>query len=73
MSKELQALKKKVGARLKARRHQLEQSQEHVAFQAKISPTYLSQIEAGARNPSLQTLFELCNALDLELPDLLRS
>ena len=73
MAKELQALKKKVGARLKARRHELEQSQEHVAFQAKISPTYLSQIESGLRNPSLETLFELCDALDMELPDLLKA
>lgn len=73
MSRELQSLKKKVGIRLKERRRELEQSQEHVAFQAKISPTYLSQIEAGLRNPSVETLFELCSALELDLSDLLKS
>jgi transcriptional regulator with XRE-family HTH domain len=73
MARELQALKKRVGARLRQRRQDLEQSQEHVAFQAAISPTYLSQIEAGARNPSLKTLFQLCVALDMDLPDLLKS
>ena len=56
---------------MRARRRELAVSQEQLAFQADISPTYLSQIEAGKRNPSLETLFRLASGLKLELSDLL--
>jgi transcriptional regulator with XRE-family HTH domain len=72
MSRELATLKKKIGLRLRSRRIALKMSQEEVAFKADISPTYLSQVEAGSRNPSLEALFNLANALTIELPELLK-
>ena len=71
MARDLQQLKRRVWERLRARRRELAVSQEQLAFQADISPTYLSQIEAGKRNPSLETLFRLASGLKLELSDLL--
>jgi len=46
-------------------------SQEDLAFSAELSPTYLSQIESGRRNPSLDALFRLATVLQIELSELL--
>jgi transcriptional regulator with XRE-family HTH domain len=72
VSRELSALKKRVGAKIKERRTGLGISQEELAFKADISPTYLSQIESGQRNPSLATLFNLTTALRLELSEVVK-
>jgi transcriptional regulator with XRE-family HTH domain len=73
VARDLLQLKKRIGERLRARREDLGVSQEHVAFQAEISPTYLSQIENGQRNPSLETLFRVSVALKLDLSELVRT
>ena len=70
MSKGLAQLQKGVGERLRQRRRALERSQEDLAFQADLSPSYLSQIEAGQRNPSLATLYRLSECLKIEVRDL---
>ena len=72
MAKELTQLKKRLGERLRTRRRERRVSQESLAFQANISPTYLSQIETGQRNPSLETLYRLSTSLDLDLAELLK-
>jgi len=71
MARELAALKKKLGARIRDRRSALRMSQEDLAFSAELSPTYLSQIESGRRNPSLDALFRLATVLQIELSELL--
>ncbi len=73
MARDLQALKKKIGSRIRDRRNDLQISQEDLAFKAEVTPTYLSQIESGNRNPSLEVLFRLCAALQIELSDLVRA
>lgn len=47
-------------------------SQEALAFESDLTTSYLSQIEAGKRNPSIGALFRLCSALQLELSDLVK-
>lgn len=49
-----------------------EMSQEELAFRADISRTYLSEVERGERNISVDNMDALAQALDMELPDLLR-
>lgn len=73
MARELGALKAKIGARVRGRRKSLRMSQEDLAFRVEISPTYLSQIESGRRNVSLDVLFRLAHALQVELPELVKS
>ncbi len=73
MNKELTALQKKIGSRIRNHRNAFEISQEDLAFKAEISPTYLSQIETGKRNPSLETLFSLCSALQIDLVELFKA
>ncbi|MFJ3057024.1 helix-turn-helix domain-containing protein [Herbaspirillum sp. NPDC087042] len=49
-----------------------EMSQEELAFRADISRTYLSEVERGDRNISVDNMEALAQALEMELPDLLR-
>ena len=48
-------------------------SQEALAFEAELSPSYLSQLEAGKRNPSIGALFRLCAALQLDLSEVVKT
>ena len=48
-------------------------SQEALAFEAEMTASYLSQIEGGKRNPSLQALYRLSCALRLDLEELLKA
>jgi len=42
-------------------------SQEKIAEKADISPPYLSRIECGRENPTLDMLIKLSNALEVEI------
>ena len=54
------------------RREKLGISQEELAHRAGLHRTYISDIERGARNPSLKTLSRLADALELSTSDLIR-
>jgi transcriptional regulator with XRE-family HTH domain len=54
------------------RREVLGISQEELAHRAGLHRTYISDIERGARNPSLKTLSRLADALELSTSDLIR-
>lgn len=46
-------------------------SQEQLAELADLHPTYISNIEQGKRNLSLQNVWQIANALHLTVPELL--
>ena len=55
---------------LKRRREALGLSQYKLAKQLGITQTFLSEIERGRKNPSLEQFFKICDALDIKLfPD----
>ena len=54
------------------RREQLGISQEELAHRAGLHRTYISDIERGARNPSLKTLSRLAEALELATSELIK-
>lgn len=54
------------------RREVLGISQEELAHRAGLHRTYISDIERGARNPSLKTLSRLADALELSTSDLIK-
>ena len=54
------------------RRELLGISQEELAHRAGLHRTYISDIERGARNPSLKTLSRLADALEISTSDLIR-
>jgi transcriptional regulator with XRE-family HTH domain len=59
-----------LGERLKQCRHAANKSQETLAFDAHIDRTYISAIERGVANPSIETLANICYALGVTLGEL---
>lgn len=55
------------GALLAQRRRVLGFTQEQLAREVSVSEPYISQLENGARQPSVTTLVRLASALDVEM------
>ena len=51
------------GEAVRARREELGISQEELGFRAKIHRTYVSDVERGARNPTVKVIWKLAIAL----------
>jgi transcriptional regulator with XRE-family HTH domain len=47
-------------------------TQEALAYEAGLNRTYVASLEAGARNPSLETIVRLALALGVDAADLVR-
>ncbi len=65
--------KKKFGASVKALRNQLGISQEQLAERSDLHRTYISDVERGARNLSLESMTRLARALDVPVSALFPS
>ena len=52
------------GQALRERRKEQEMTQEELAFQSGYHPTYIGQLERGAKNPSLRTILSLAAVLN---------
>jgi transcriptional regulator with XRE-family HTH domain len=63
-------VKKPFGAAVKNWPCQLGISQDELAARAGLHRTYISDIERGARNPSLETIEKLASALEISTPTL---
>lgn len=59
--------KKMIGLRIKELRKSRGLSQEELAEKAETSPNYLSRMERGTENPTLDMLIKLSNALEVEM------
>jgi transcriptional regulator with XRE-family HTH domain len=62
--------KKLIGLRIKELRRISGLSQEKLAEKMSISPKYLSSIERGKENPTLDTFIKVSDALNLELMEI---
>jgi two-component system response regulator len=60
-------VKKHFGAAVRSRRDHLGISQEELAGRAGLHRTYISDVERGARNVSLESIFRLAEALEMPL------
>src|SRR5579863_8979154 len=60
-------VKKEFGAAVRAYRQQLGISQETLAERAELHRTYVTDVERGARNLSLESISRLAQALDLSI------
>ena len=58
---------KKVGKVIASFRNEKGISQEVLSGLAVIGRTHLSAIERGERKPTLETLYRICNALDVKM------
>ncbi|MBQ3134515.1 MAG: helix-turn-helix transcriptional regulator [Oscillospiraceae bacterium] len=52
---------------IKNKRETLKLSQHQLAKQLGITQTFLSEIERGRKNPSLEQFFKICEALDIKV------
>ena len=59
-----------LGARIKELRKRAGLSQDQLAEQVGIESKYLSRLEVGKRNPSLDTLERIADALEIEMKTL---
>jgi transcriptional regulator with XRE-family HTH domain len=64
-------LARRIGARIRALRHDADMTQESLALECRIDKGYLSQIESGKRLPSIPTLLSVARELKVEGADLL--
>lgn len=63
---------RRFGDLVRTHRHALGLSQEQLALKAKIDRTYVASVETGRRNPSLDIIGVLANALEVDAADLVR-
>lgn len=61
-----------IGKRIKSLREAAKMSQEKLAEKVGISHKYLSSIERGKENPTLETFIRLAEALNVETSELFR-
>jgi transcriptional regulator with XRE-family HTH domain len=62
-------IKQKVGQRIRQLRKELEFSQEALALKADVDRTYVTDVENGRRNVSLEILERLIKALNISIAD----
>lgn len=67
------SIKVKVGQRIKELRTQLGISQEALANRAELDRTYVTDVENGRRNISIENLEKLIQALDTTVADFFNS
>lgn len=66
-------IKLKVGQRIKELRKELGLSQEALALKAEVDRTYVTDVENGRRNVSLEILEKLIKALNVSITDFFNS
>ena len=62
-------IKQKVGQRIRELRKQLEFSQEALANEAEVDRTYVTDVENGRRNVSLEILERIIGALNVSFAE----
>jgi transcriptional regulator with XRE-family HTH domain len=60
-------INQRFGRAVRRRRRELDLSQEELAERAELHRTYVSSIERGERNPSLDNIEKLAKALDTSI------
>ena len=63
-------IKQMIGARIKELRTKKGITQEHLSERMEINPKYLSSIERGKENPTLNTLIKLSESLEVDLGEI---
>lgn len=62
-----------IGYKIKFYRNLKSLSQEKLAWQANITPSYLGQLERGLKSPTINTLEKISSALNISLVELFSS
>ena len=62
-------IKLKIGQRIRELRKKLSLSQESLAYKAEVDRTYMTDVENGRRNISVEILEKIINALEISFAD----
>jgi transcriptional regulator with XRE-family HTH domain len=62
-------IKLKIGQRIRELRKELDISQEALAYKAEVDRTYVTDVENGRRNVSIEILERLIKALDVSITE----
>lgn len=65
-------IKKKFGIKMRQIRKQKKISQEELGFRANLHRTYISDVERGYRNVSLENIEKMAKALKVSIKDLVK-
>jgi transcriptional regulator with XRE-family HTH domain len=65
-------VRERVGLNVQRLRRAKDYSQEELAHRADIHQTYLSGVERGRRNPSIQVLERIAKALSVDIEEFFR-
>lgn len=63
-------IKYRFGKAIRRRRRELDLSQEQLAERSELHRTYISSIERGQRNPSLENIEKIAKALRISISEL---
>ena len=66
----IQDINKKIGIRIKIERFNRKISQETLAEKSGLNRTTIGYVERGEISPTIETLYKIATALDIELHDL---
>ena len=66
-------IKLKVGQRIRELRKELKLSQEALAYKAEVDRTYVTDVENGRRNVSVEILEKLIRTLNVSIADFFNS
>ena len=66
-------IKLKVGQRIRALRKELGLSQEALAYKSEVDRTYMTDVENGRRNVSIEILEKIIKALEVSFSDFFNS
>ena len=61
-----------MGDELRKAREQAGLTQEQLSFRAGLSRPYISQLERNLKSPTVDTLFRICDALDVSAVELIK-
>lgn len=61
-----------IGNKVQKIRRSLGMTQEVLAEKINVTPTHISRIETGTSSPSLQTLVDICNVLEITIDELMQ-
>lgn len=64
-------IRTKFGKRVREARRKLRLSQEELAYHADSNRTYISDVERGTRNPSIEVVERIAQALNVSIGSLL--
>lgn len=68
---EREILTKNIGSNIRKYRLKKDISQEALAFSSGIHPAYIGRLERGEKCPTIDTLFKICEALEISVCEML--